>query len=365
MKVLAVLLAVCLVGQCHCGDNDKVVEAQLPSEKVLDIVNLDSSNFTLFECNDNGNEIIFVIPRNDVSVDMVVCGETTIWTPGEDEEFEYAKLFLSEGQVRVLLIAKSKERYAVGMWFEKDEDKWVDCSNTHSKKIKAIRAPCARTTTFTLNIEEDEDTEDCKIFNVSLFGTPMRLYYARPGHHITKIMHNGTYVWEAGEDEEDVSTSCNLYIKDGEPQIFVIAIVNGEDYLYLEREGKYWEPMTLEEFKETRSLLIGLSYITGDKAGKELVEPVNIRPWWSGWLSAMANGLSRIAQHIPLVSYSEILDSFDIGIDPTDEDEYKFPEGKKRERAKDLCPENESEEAANALRKRSSRSKNSLEDEED
>ncbi|EKX72589.1 hypothetical protein BEWA_050570 [Theileria equi strain WA] len=218
----------------------------------LDVVNLDSSNFTLFECNDNGNEIIFVIPRNDVSVDMVVCGETTIWTPGEDEEFEYAKLFLKDGEPRIVFIAKSKDSTATGRWYARNGDVWENCKDTYQEKIKAIREEIPRTNSFILNLEEDKDTEECTIFDAKLIGAPMRLYFAKPEYSAEEVMYNRTSIWKGSKDE--LCTACDLYFNKGELSFLILSVKENDviRYEYFETRGKEWKTMTSEEFNNRR-----------------------------------------------------------------------------------------------------------------
>ncbi|AFZ79968.1 signal peptide-containing protein [Theileria equi strain WA] len=276
MKILALLYAVYLLGLGCCEDDDKVLESVIiPVDTVpetpLDIGNIDPSLYLSNGFNDEGIDCVLIVPREGVLVNKVVCGETIIWSCGEGENFEYAKLYLKDGEPMVILIAKVRGNLALGRSYVRNGDIWECRTDTSQEKIHDLRVPMERTRSFIINLEEDKDTTECRIFDTKLIGAPARLYYAKPGYKATELLHAGVSIWKAEKGE--ICTSCNLYYCDGTPIVLVIVLKGEIDngYIYLKWESGKWRESDREEFDVERDKLRDLEPITTEEAIEELL----------------------------------------------------------------------------------------------
>ncbi|AFZ80107.1 hypothetical protein BEWA_029570 [Theileria equi strain WA] len=282
--LFAILYILSIARICHCGDDKAVLlqppsaHASPPSTETLDISEFNPVLYTVHYYNDNGNDVIFVVHRDDILVTRVVHGRTTIWTPEDGENFEYTKVYTKDGEPRIVFIAKSKDRKASGKWYARNGDVWEDCNDTYQGRIKDIQENLPRTNPFILNLEEDRDTLECRIFNVILFEVPARLYYAKPGFKATDIMHNGKSIWKSGRDR--ASIRCNLYYKNGEPSLLVILtkIEEKEECSPFHMQNREWKEISTRDFYIEREELRAFYY-----SAKEEEHPPH-RPWWSACL---------------------------------------------------------------------------------
>ncbi|AFZ79700.1 signal peptide-containing protein [Theileria equi strain WA] len=292
MTLFALLYILSIVRICQCGDDEKVVEAQPPSspapgdtvpEILLDVGNVDPSLYISNCCNDDGNDITFVVPRDGVLVNKVVCGETIIWSPGEGENFEYAKLYLKDGEPMVILIAKVRGNLALGRSYVRNGDVWECCTDTSQEKIHDLRVPMERTRSFIINLEEDKDTEECRIFDTKLLGIQMRLFFANPGFLATEVRDNGTPIWKAEDEEDKICLSCNLYYENSAPSLLLVVtkVEEKEDYSYFHMQNGEWKEVTAQEFYAKREGLMPFTPVTKEK---EVEEHTPQRSWWTACL---------------------------------------------------------------------------------
>ncbi|AFZ80075.1 signal peptide-containing protein [Theileria equi strain WA] len=258
MKILAVLWTVSLVGLCRCGDDedDRAVEIH-SSGRHLDVSSIEPSLYNLYGCNYDGNEVIFVVPQEGVLVTKVLHSTATIWTPEDGEKFEYAKVFLKDGSPNLLGIIKRTPAGPNCRWYARNGDVWEGC-NDHLARIKAIRVPIPRINPFILNIEDDRDTRECRIFNIKLLGIQMRLYFAKLGFLATEVRDNGTPIWKAEEGRNEACISANLYFIRREPALLLIAIKVGMkvEFRCFERINGEWDRLALDVFRRYRMELM-------------------------------------------------------------------------------------------------------------
>ncbi|AFZ80016.1 hypothetical protein BEWA_028660 [Theileria equi strain WA] len=306
MMLFAVLYILSIARICHCGDDDRIVEAQpqcavasggssqdgasaLLSAQALDISEFDTVLYTAHYYNDTGNDVIFVVPREGVVVNKVVYGDTTIWTPRRGEEFGYAKVYTKDGEKCLLGIIKRRPKGPNCRWFENTRDGWIDCDD-HVAKMKSLRVPSSRIDTFIINIEEDRDTEECRIFDTKLFGAQMRLFFANPGFLATEVRHNGVSIWKAEDEEDKICLSCNLYYENSAPSLLLVVtkVEEKEDYSYFHMQNREWKEITTPEFYVQRNKLIAQDSVVKEE---EVEEPTPQRSWWSGCLGMFTSRL--------------------------------------------------------------------------
>ncbi|EKX72239.1 signal peptide containing protein [Theileria equi strain WA] len=330
MRILAVLWTLYLVRLCHCGGDEdgkkpstsgenpstpketpqgatstsmgaqgpKVVSKDAKGKhksvtekpkiklsiKVIDLEKLDFKSFDIYECNDNGNEVSLVVPKPGVVVSRVIEGETTIWVPYFDEKLDHFKIFYRFGQVKLALLAYRKGEFATGIWFEKVKDDWFDCTGKHSAKVLALKVPIERRRTFVIDLEDKDDTKQCRIFTARLFGIDVRFYHAKFGYIAREVMYQSVTLWDISQEENEMCFSCNLYYKEKKPYLLVI-MINKRDklkYKCFERVDDEWKPLTLDKFKEARGILMGFPFTTKSKIEQKT------KTWWTRTLERLS-----------------------------------------------------------------------------
>ncbi|EKX73993.1 signal peptide containing protein [Theileria equi strain WA] len=258
MKVLALLYAAYLLGFGSCED-DKVIEIQpltyttILSRQILDIARINTSTFTVYQCNDNGNEIVFVVPNNGVIVTTIINNDVGIWSPQQSEKFDYLKIYLKHGQPHLLYIMKTSLNFSNCRWYVRNKDKWECCSKTYNEHIDKLKIPLERTYAFTLDIENGTDTTECQIFDIKLAGAPMRLFFSKSGYYSDEVVDGQKLIWRAERNEKCISS--DVYLENFRPVLIIIFIINekGEDeYKHLKKTYGEWYYLSREDFETER-----------------------------------------------------------------------------------------------------------------
>ncbi|EKX73485.1 hypothetical protein BEWA_035210 [Theileria equi strain WA] len=333
MKTIAVVWMIFLVRLCHCGDDkgeasgvdsaepspakasgnentEKCVRYSLTLSEgstqedytpsfTLDITDpyQDSTFCRYHRCNYDGNDIVFIVPNNDISLEKVTYGKGRAWTPHPDEKFDYVKLFLKGGEAYLISIVSKTTTGPSCKWFARRGDVWEGCGRTFREEVDNLKVPVTREMGFVLNIEEDKDTKECAIFDARLLMSNMRLFFSKPGYFATEIRDGDKLMWKRDENSNAICLSCDLHYKKGGPSISVITFVEGGEmkYGYFEKKDGEWRPITSERFdkkvEQARNTRRGSISTFGSISGQNALKNLRsgIRSGWNDLTSKLSS----------------------------------------------------------------------------
>ncbi|EKX72373.1 hypothetical protein BEWA_048400 [Theileria equi strain WA] len=222
----------------------------LPSGPItMDVANLCSQNYNHFDYIYDDNYIRLFIPNEGVTVAKLVDGEHFIWMARPDERFEFAKAYINESNKPVLLVINKSDMFGIShLRYRKTWTKWMACQD-YSNELDKLKVPVETTRKFFIDLEDEEDTEECIVFKERLLRVLTRHFFPKPGCLAKGIIHNGVTVWAAAEHEKCIA--CDFYPRRKENSLLVVIIkTDRKEYKYFELVGKVWTPITSCEFSE-------------------------------------------------------------------------------------------------------------------
>ncbi|EKX72303.1 signal peptide containing protein [Theileria equi strain WA] len=282
----------------------------------IDLDSLNGAIHKTYEYYDDGNHILLLTPQREITITKIVHANFNIWSCGEGEEFEYAKVYLKDNQPALVFIAKSKESKGTCRWYARDGDLWKCCIHSYEDKIEELKVFSEYKGDITLNLEDQTGDDKHTIFGLTLLGAYTRLYHPKPGFIITKVDYMGQNIWKREAGTEEGVVTCNLYFRRGKPSFFLIIVRDKlvkKSLYFLKRDDEVWESVTSAVFNENLSRARNVQPRDGyrekdietrdkyesfpDKLeDKTLTTPA--RPWWFGCLNAVTGGLPEAAQNL-------------------------------------------------------------------
>ncbi|AFZ79712.1 signal peptide-containing protein [Theileria equi strain WA] len=300
MKALAVLFAVYLLGQCQCGNDDD------------EEIGPWNENVSTYEYHYDGNDVMLIIPKRGVSIYTVACGTSEIWSQVEGQEFEYLKCFMKHGEPMALLVAKSQDGYATGRWYARDGNKWKNSIKASKEVITGLKVLVPERNKFVLDLDYKEDIEECRIFEISFFESPMRVYYANNGYCSTEVVFSGAPVWKGTNGS--VCVACDAYLKDGKPTLILLVIITTGNsvFKHFERNEKdEWSEISDHDFTTRAEAFRTYKSSKGYKMEKEFVLNLKpAKPWWIRSFNAVTRALSR-PRNVPFSPLEEDVSALD------------------------------------------------------
>ncbi|EKX72570.1 signal peptide containing protein [Theileria equi strain WA] len=299
MRVLAVLLTVCLVGVCYCGDNDgkvvgkravpqkgaqqqkvvqhaqqgqtqanaqpadKPVESQTPKEDVstettqsagqsgatLDISSIDSSSYQSFDYSFSGNAIRLIVPKKGVTVTKLMNGTEEVYTLSTGETFEYSKLYLNKDKNPELVRVWNRNSSGLKcVDYLKNGSKW-EPSRDSDVKIKSLQDPVRQPSIFDMNLSANRDTNTCSVFQVDLLGVTTKHFYPKHGYATRKVKNGDKIIWTGRAN--DRCLSCIIH-KHGSVELLEMVVVEtlSERSKYFEKNGEEWMEINKTDFDQ-------------------------------------------------------------------------------------------------------------------
>ncbi|EKX72820.1 conserved hypothetical protein [Theileria equi strain WA] len=221
--------------------------SNLPSSdpNTLDITKLDSSKFSSFEYIYDDNLTQLIAPNKDTTVTRLMNDKEEVWTPGENEEFGYARVYLDENReprvINVASIISSKIEYN---YFVKNGTKWehtTECAEKTKLKVKVEKSDTP------IDLAKTEDTDKCRVVNVELLNAPTRFHLPTPEYHSNNVKSGNKNIWTATGDERCMA--CAIYSKNGVSLLSLFIRAENElHHKYFEKSGKEWKDLTHEVF---------------------------------------------------------------------------------------------------------------------
>ncbi|EKX72481.1 signal peptide containing protein [Theileria equi strain WA] len=230
-----------------CKPADKYVSSKPLGPAVLDITKLDSSKFSSFEYIYDDNLTQLIAPNKDTTVTRLMNDKEEVWTPGENEEFGYARVYLDENrEPRVINVASTISSRIEYNYFAKNGTKW-ECARDHAEKLKALKVVPTSKSDISIDLEREEDTDECRVLNVELMNVPTRFHLPMPEYHANEVRYVEDLLWAASGNER--CKSCAIYSKN-DVRLLAIFIKKGDDleHKYFEKVDETWKDLTHEAF---------------------------------------------------------------------------------------------------------------------
>ncbi|EKX72236.1 signal peptide containing protein [Theileria equi strain WA] len=320
---------------CHCGDEERVVERQpLPCDDadppelphaqpsghneqaedsgfILDLSYPNSRIHRSFHYNSDDNHIRLIIPEDDARIRKVVSGQEEVWIPGRGEKFEYAKVFLKNRVPSLVFIVKSKNT-ATWKWYVKTGNKWKECGRTYNNEMYKLRIPVEKKEDFALEINDSQDTDKCRIFETKILGSPIKLYFPKPGYHVQEVKDTETTIWKASEGTDERCVSCNLFSEYGKPSFFLLKVreKNLLRLVYFEKENNgRWSYINSNQFNKRLSKIRTMHPTSGylfedivanGKSESRVSDPNSAKnpiTWLTGCIDAIRAGIPSPTSH--------------------------------------------------------------------
>ncbi|AFZ79928.1 hypothetical protein BEWA_027770 [Theileria equi strain WA] len=238
-------------------DYDKKIEEMMGESGKNVSLNISHPNRLLcksFDYNFAGNAVQLIVPNKGISVSKLMYENGTVWTPGYDEEFGYAKTYLNkEGKAELVSVTLKTSSGILRRDYMKGYSGWTSCSNTE-ERMRSLRTSTTFKSNFTMDIALANSTKECSVFEVDLLGITIRHFFPKPGYVAEKVKDRNISLWERGQFEviggsSDRCLFCLIY-KNGDKELVEMILLENlsERGRYLEKVDRRWAKITRGEF---------------------------------------------------------------------------------------------------------------------
>ncbi|EKX73294.1 hypothetical protein BEWA_054930 [Theileria equi strain WA] len=217
----------------------------------LKLLKPDYSIYQFFEYHHDDNHIRLVIPRDSLVVTKILNDTKTIWSGKRGEVLEYAKVYLNKDKkpelVLVTLITPSgvlRKDYIKGT-----SNNWKEFKGDVSTKINPLKVTTEHKRDSIIDLKNEKDTYECRIFSVIFLGVPTRSYSPKPGYIVKEVMDGEISLWKAAEGTDERCLSCELYTKYEHNILYLSKRKHGKrDDASFEFSDGTWKSISEEEF---------------------------------------------------------------------------------------------------------------------
>lgn len=264
-----------LVGLCNCNDpeleksdthstknlqEDQVtlssVESALPHAippttlHSIDVAAPDSAHCESFDFYLDAVPTKLVVAK-DESADKVLYGKHNVWAAQSGEVVGYVQAYMDrdDGPKFVHVVTRAPG-VVMGRMFEYSSGKWNVVEGDYSEKLRSLRVVPDSLSNFVLDLDVEESTDKCKIFQTKLVGLNTRLYFPKLGHYASSVGGGGKDVWKADGDERVMH--CDVYTGgNGKSLLLLVASDdNGEHSHFFEKVNGEWDVVDHGAFQE-------------------------------------------------------------------------------------------------------------------
>ncbi|EKX72251.1 hypothetical protein BEWA_047150 [Theileria equi strain WA] len=216
----------------------------------LKLTRPDDSIYQSFEYYHDDNRIKLVLPQEDVTVTKI-SENRSVWTGKPGETLEYAKVYLDkDGKLQFVRVWKRDSsgvkcvNYTRGMVYG-----WSKYTGNINDKINPLKIATEYKGDSIMDLQNEEDTDDCRIFSVNFLGVPTRSYSPKPGYYATEVKDGEVSIWKASEGTDERCLSCEVYTKYEQRILSLTKKRDGKrDDASFEFSDGEWKSMTEEEF---------------------------------------------------------------------------------------------------------------------
>ncbi|AFZ79747.1 hypothetical protein BEWA_025960 [Theileria equi strain WA] len=237
-------------------------------QDTLNISRVDQSNLEYFEYTHDDNLTQLIVPKKGVSVQKIVRGSETVWTPEKGERFEYSKLYLDKDRkLGLILITSNFSSDIKYNYFAKNGTKWK-CTLEYAEKMKALKVVPAGKTDMSIDLEKEE-TDECRVLDVELLNVPTRFHLPKPEYLVKEVKDDEDVLWTF--DGPGRCTSCAVYSKNGN-HLLSLFIKDGDksDYKHFEKVDGKWSSIEKDDFnKKYKNMQVTASQTSADTTSIE------------------------------------------------------------------------------------------------
>ncbi|EKX72357.1 signal peptide containing protein [Theileria equi strain WA] len=228
------------------------------SPQTIDISSPNASIYRSFDYLFAGNQTRLIVPKRGIFISRLVNGNEEIWTPEKGGVLDYLKIYLDKYKRPVIaLVIMGISGCTLQRYYERNNGKWEESKWCYDEKINSLKINIETRGNIIMDIENQKDTNDCRIFEAELFGVPTRHFFPRLGYEAKEVRYGEQTLWKAASCGEQCA-SCGyqdhcLAIKIYRKRTLrlleiTIAETRARAYKHFKKVKKGWKPITLEEF---------------------------------------------------------------------------------------------------------------------
>ncbi|AFZ79498.1 hypothetical protein BEWA_023470 [Theileria equi strain WA] len=206
-----------------------------------------------FEYHHDDSHIKLVLPQGGVIVTKLLESRSTIWTGKTGEVLEYAKVYLKkDGKPEFVRVWKKGYSGINCLNYTKNIlNNWSKFTGNINDKINPLKVATEHKGDFIIDLQNEEDTDECRIFEAELLGVTTRHFYPKPGYYATEVKDGDESLWKASESTDEKCLSCDVYTKDEERILYLSKRKNGKrDDASFEFSDGEWKNITEKEFND-------------------------------------------------------------------------------------------------------------------
>ncbi|AFZ80814.1 signal peptide-containing protein [Theileria equi strain WA] len=192
------------------------------------------------------NLIQLIVPKKNVSVSKLMNSLENVYTRSSGETLDHVKVYLNkEGKAELVIVVSNFSSDIKYNYFAKNGTKW-ECTLDYFEKLKSLKVVSSSKTDISIDLEREEDTDECRVVNVEPLYVPTRFHLPKPGYLVKEVTNGEDAIWTATGEER--CTSCAIYSKN-DVHLLALFIKDGENYdhKHFEKNGSNWKEISKDE----------------------------------------------------------------------------------------------------------------------